>query len=173
MPSMSSMVLELICVRVCQELQTRIKALAQRHELSNAARLQKAAKMQVQIQQRLLRLAQHLHLLIPSLRSSSIRPEEEALRAALEEIDEEIRRPGGLSRLQGRLSELWAALNSVIAARQRIGKNGETSQWAVVDDEGLSQIAQVRWVIRFRLYLGHGTNIPSRSSWSNRRALPI
>ncbi|EIN14470.1 hypothetical protein PUNSTDRAFT_110559 [Punctularia strigosozonata HHB-11173 SS5] len=126
-----------------KELQTRIKALAQRHELSNSVRLQKAAKMQVQLQQRLLRLAQHLHLLIPSLRSSSIRPEEEALRAALEEIDEEIRRPGGLSRLQGRLSELWAALNSVLVARQRAGKNGDSSQWAVVDDEGLAQIAQI------------------------------
>ena len=78
-----------------QDLQTRIAALTQRHQLSNASRLQRASALQTQLTHRVLKLVQHLHLLIPALRSSALRPEEEALRAALEEIDEEVRRPGG------------------------------------------------------------------------------
>jgi len=92
----------------------------------------------------LLRLVQHLHLLIPALRSSSIRPEEEALRSALEEIDEEIRRPGGMGRMRGKLNELWALVGAVSAARERDGKGNDGAvEWAVVDDEGLAQIAQI------------------------------
>jgi nuclear pore complex protein Nup54 len=94
---------------------------------------------------RLLRLVQHLHLFIPALRSSSIRPEEEALRAALEEIDEEIRRPGGMGRMRGKLNELWALVGAVRATRERSRMSGTDGniEWAVVDDDGLARIAQV------------------------------
>ena len=90
---------------------------------------------------------QHLHLLIPTLRSSSIRPEEEALLAALEEIDEEIRRPGGMGRMRGKLNELWALIGAVKAARERDAKGVSDGnvEWAVVDEDGLAQIAQVRF----------------------------
>ena len=89
---------------------------------------------------------QHLHLLIPTLRSSSIRPEEEALRAILEEIDEEIRRPGGMGRMRGKLNELWALIGAVKAVRERDAKGVSDGnvEWAVVDEEGLAQIAQAR-----------------------------
>lgn len=85
--------------------------------------------------------------MIPTLRSSSIRPEEEALRAALEEIDEEIRRPGGMGRMRGKLNELWALIGAVKAVRERDAKGVSDGnvEWAVVDEEGLAQIAQVRF----------------------------
>lgn len=125
-----------------QELQTRIVALSQRHQLSNASRLHRAAALQTQLTHRVLKVVQHLHLLIPALRSSVIRPEEEALRAALEDIDQEIRRPGGIGRMRGKLNELWALVGAVNAARERDRKAGAV-EWAVVDDEGLGQIVQV------------------------------
>lgn len=96
----------------------------------------------MQLTHRVLRVVQHLHLLVPALRSSSIRPEEEALRAALEEIDEEIRRPGGMGKMRAKLNELWALVDAVRAARERIRQEG-TVEWAVVDEDGLAQIAQV------------------------------
>ena len=85
--------------------------------------------------------------MIPTLRSSSIRPEEEALRAALEEIDEEIRRPGGMGRMRGKLNELWALIGAVKAVRERDAKGVSDGnvEWAVVDEEGLAQIAQVHF----------------------------
>ena len=121
--------------------------MTQRHELSNTPRLHRATAQQTQLTHRLLRLVQHLHLLIPTLRSSSIRPEEEALRAALEEIDEEIRRPGGMGRMRGKLNELWALIGAVKAARERDAKGVSDGnvEWAVVDEEGLAQIAQVHF----------------------------
>ncbi|KZT26110.1 hypothetical protein NEOLEDRAFT_1155984 [Neolentinus lepideus HHB14362 ss-1] len=128
-----------------KELRTRIENLARRHELSNSSRIHRAAAVQAQITHQVLKLVRHLHLLIPTLRSSSIRPEEEALRAALEDIDTAIRRPGGLGRLKGKLNELWALIGAVNAARERDGKaraDGSVG-WAVVDEDGLNQIAQI------------------------------
>ena len=93
----------------------------------------------------MLRLVQHLHLLVPALRSSALRPEEEALRAALEDVDADVRRPGGAGpgRLRGKLNELWALVGAVTAARERDRRAGGV-EWAVVDEEGLAQIAKVR-----------------------------
>ena len=126
-----------------KEIRTRIQALAQKHEITNTARLTRAAAMQTQLNQRVMRVVQHLHLLIPTLRSSSIRAEEEALRASLEEIAEEIKRPGGLGKMRGKLNELWALIGALNAARGRDGKDNGRG-WAVVDEDGLTQIAQVR-----------------------------
>jgi nuclear pore complex protein Nup54 len=136
-----------------QELRKRIGTLAQRHELSNIPRLHRASAQQIQLTHRLLRLVQHLHLLIPTLRSSSIRPEEEALRTALEEIDDEIRRPGGMGRMRGKLNELWALIGAVKAVRERGVSDGNV-EWAVVDEEGLAQIAQVRFPCRMFRFCG-------------------
>ncbi|KAH7928348.1 hypothetical protein BV22DRAFT_1005127 [Leucogyrophana mollusca] len=128
-----------------KELKKRLESLSAVHQDSNSSRLQRAASLQSQISHRLLNLIQHLHLLIPSVRSSSIRPEEEALRTALEEIEEDIRRPGGMSKMRGKLNELWALVGAVNAARERGRKAGVDgpAEWAVVDEEGLKQIAQI------------------------------
>ena len=126
------------------ELKKRIAALSNAHSTTNAPRLQRALAVQTQLQQRLVRLVQHLHLLIPSVRSSSIRPEEESLRSTLESLEEEIRKPGGVGRLKGKLSELWAVIGAIEAARERERKSGEnTVEWAVVDSDGLQRLAQV------------------------------
>jgi len=131
-----------------KEIRARIERLSERHVLANAPRLQKLGSAQIQLSHRLLRLVQHLHLLIPALRSSSIRPEEEALRAALEEIDGELRRPGGMGRIVGKLNELWALVGAVNAMRGANSKgNTDGVEWAVVDEEGLNQIVQV-WPFR-------------------------
>ncbi|KZP17043.1 hypothetical protein FIBSPDRAFT_1047146 [Athelia psychrophila] len=123
-----------------KELRSRIEALSQRHSISNATRLSRASAIQTQITHRLLRLIQHLHLLIPALRSSAIRPEEEALRMRLEEIEEDVRR----GRLRGKLNELWAVVGALgnSARGSREGGGGGT-EWAVVDEEGLGQIAAI------------------------------
>ncbi|KAI0049497.1 hypothetical protein FA95DRAFT_1581713 [Auriscalpium vulgare] len=125
-----------------KEIRSRIEKLSERHELSNAARLNKAHTTQAQLTHRLLKLVQHLHLLIPSLRSSSIRPEEEALRAVLEEIDSEVRRPGGMGRIVGKLNELWALVGSLQAVRSN-SRGADGVEWAVVDEDGLGQIVQI------------------------------
>jgi len=115
--------------------------------------MQRASAQHAQLAHRVLKLVQHLHLLIPALRSSAIRPEEEALRASLEEIDEEMRKPGGGGggggRMRGKLNELWALVGAVHAARERSRKGAGAGaaevgvEWAVIDEEGLGQIAQV------------------------------
>ena len=64
--------------------------------------------MQTQLTQRIMRLTQRLHLLIPSIQSSGLRLEEEALRAKLEETEEEMRR----ARMKGLLNELWALIGA-------------------------------------------------------------
>ncbi|GJE93078.1 nucleoporin complex subunit 54-domain-containing protein [Phanerochaete sordida] len=142
-----------------KELKTRLEALSQRHAVTNLARLRRAQALQTQLTHRVLRLSQHLHLLVPALRSSSIRPAEEALRAALEELDEDVRRPGALGKMRAKLNELWALVDAVRAARERDRQEGAV-EWAVVDEDGLARIAQV--LAEEQAGLAHVTNILQR-----------
>lgn len=130
-----------------KELKSRISNLASSHSATNAPRLQRAAAVQTQLQQRLVRLVQHLHLLIPSVRSSSIRPEEDALRSMLESLDEEIRRPGGVGRLKGKLNELWAMIGAIETARERDQMKKDNVEWAVVDPEGLQKLTHASEIV--------------------------
>jgi len=125
------------------ELRARLEAVAQKHTLSTSLRAQKAAIAHTELKQRLTALVRHLHLLIPSVRSSSIRPEEEALRAALENVDDELKRPGGLGRMKGKLSDLWTAVGALAAVKQRANASEGSVEWAVVDEEGLNELAQI------------------------------
>ena len=131
-----------------KDLKGRIDALNEQHALSNVPRLHRASAQQTQIQQRLMRLIQHLHLLIPALRSSSIRPEEEQLRGRLEDIEEEIIRR---SRLKAKLNELWALLGAINASREGAKNVNSNGEWAVVDEEGMTQIAQV-WNVCIKFF---------------------
>ena len=72
--------------------------------------------------------------------------EEETLRSKLEEMEEELKR----SRIKGKLNEMWALLSAVGVFKERGRGDGQVGQgeWAVVDDEGLAQITQVRFFIR-------------------------
>ncbi|KAI0317359.1 nucleoporin complex subunit 54-domain-containing protein [Amylostereum chailletii] len=123
------------------EIRSRIEKLGDTHNLKNVARLRQATVVQAQLTHRLLSMVQHLHLLIPALRSSSIRPEEEALRVALEEIESEVRRPGGMGRLVGKLNELWALVGALNALKS--ANAGGRTEWTVVDEDGLNQIVQI------------------------------
>lgn len=106
--------------------------------MSNASRILRATALQTQLSQRVLHIIQHLHLLIPSVRSSALRPEEEALRGNLEDIDEDLRR----GRIKGRLNELWALIGAVGAGSEQAGVRSE-GDWAVVDEDGLFLIVQI------------------------------
>jgi nuclear pore complex protein Nup54 len=59
-------------------------------------------------------------------------------------MEEELKR----SRVKGKLNEMWALLGAVGAFMERgrgDGQGGGQGEWAVVDDEGLAQIPQVRF----------------------------
>ncbi|TFK32260.1 nucleoporin complex subunit 54-domain-containing protein, partial [Crucibulum laeve] len=120
-----------------KDLKSRVEDLNTRHSVSNSSRLLRAAAQQTQVTQRLMAFIQHLHLLIPAIRSSSIRPEEEELRGKLEELEDEIRR----GRMKGKLNELWALLGAVNASKER--SRTAAGEWAVVDEDGLAQLAQI------------------------------
>lgn len=132
-----------------QELKRRLQGLTATHTDTTLSRLHRALFQHTQLSQRLLGLVQHLHLLIPAVRSSSIRPEEEGLRVALEDMEEDLRRPGGMSKMRSKLNELWALVGAINAARERGKKAGGegTVEWTVVDEEGLKQITQVRHLV--------------------------
>ena len=123
-----------------KDIQSRLDALRNQHAVSNISRLLRATALQTQLTQRVMHLIQHLHLLIPSIRSSALRSEEEALRGKLEELEEELRR----GRIKGRLNELWALIGAIGAGGKRnSGGSGSEGEWAVVDEEGLAQVAQI------------------------------
>ncbi|KZS88025.1 hypothetical protein SISNIDRAFT_476134 [Sistotremastrum niveocremeum HHB9708] len=142
-----------------KELTKSLTSLSQKHVLQNTLLLQRIQSHQTTLTHRLLRLTQHLHLLIPSIRSSSIRPEEEALRSILESIEEELVLKGGQAgggvgggRMRGKLNELWGVVGNLQSVRERErrrdGKSstlggGSGTEWSVVDEGGFQQIVHV------------------------------
>lgn len=107
--------------------------------------MQRASVQQAQLAHRVLQFVRHLHLLLPSVRSSAIRPEEEELRAALESIEDELKHSGGSGRIRGKLNELWALVCAVSAAHERDRRLRPDSsvEWAVADQAGIEQITNV------------------------------
>ncbi|KAF8574049.1 hypothetical protein K439DRAFT_1373609 [Ramaria rubella] len=124
-----------------KELQSRLSTLSQTHLLSNTLRASRALQAHTLITHRLLRLVEHIHLLIPSLRSMAISPEEEALRAKLERLKDEMQRGLGSGAGRGRMNELWALLGAVKAAKE-VGTR-EGVKWKVVDEEGLERLSMI------------------------------
>ncbi|KDN52326.1 hypothetical protein K437DRAFT_254309 [Tilletiaria anomala UBC 951] len=149
---------------VCSE---RLKALERKHSLSNAVRHSAAAAKQTDIHHRLMALVRKCHLLIPSLRGTSIEPEEEKLRAQLEALEAEIEgtgydsegagtaaysilsRPVGATRIRASINELWAQIGALRAKRDAIVRATSGSaapgavEWAVVDQETLDQVVKI------------------------------
>jgi nuclear pore complex protein Nup54 len=119
------------------EMRTRIASLSDAHTLKNAPRLAAAVATQARLSTRLLSLARHLHLLIPSLRASALSSEEEALRVLLQELEGALRSGS----LVGKMNELWARTSALRAAQAGIG--ADRTQWAVVDEDGLAELVQV------------------------------
>lgn len=118
--------------------------MAQIHTLRIQPRVSELSQSQIELVNRIAKLIHHLHLFIPSVRSTSIRPDEEALRAQLEAIEAELRRPGGLGRVGGRIGELWGLVGRVRAQKEagRLSADRETG-WAVVDPAAFDEIKQV------------------------------
>ncbi|KIY43006.1 hypothetical protein FISHEDRAFT_27973, partial [Fistulina hepatica ATCC 64428] len=125
-------------------LKNRIADLVNSHSIKNYTRFQRAATMRRQLEQRILRLVQHLHILIPSVRASAIRPSEEELRLRLEALAEEMygsKEDGRKDRMRGKLNELWALVGALGAVNDHV-RNDE-ADWAVVDEDGLAQITSI------------------------------
>jgi nuclear pore complex protein Nup54 len=79
------------------------------------------------------------------------------LRAILDSLAAEIRGPGAgahqMGRLRARLNELWTLLGAAQAARERTKGGAGDGQWAVVDEDGLREIAQVSiYGVRFMFH---------------------
>lgn len=139
-----------------QEISTRLTSLSKSAHLSLSLRLSRAELLESQLSHRTLQLIKHLHLLIPTLRSSSIRRDEEALTLRLEALVAELE--GGRGKkgesLKGRMVELWGLLGEVKSERER-DRNaaGGREGWAVVDENAMNELATVRPCFSLRFYV--------------------
>lgn len=77
--------------------------------------------------------------------------------------------------MRGKLNELWALIGAVKAVRERDAKGVSDGnvEWAVVDEEGLAQIAQVRFPCCTGNFSSNLTTLLCRFCPSNRLAWPI
>ncbi|RKP09042.1 nucleoporin complex subunit 54-domain-containing protein, partial [Thamnocephalis sphaerospora] len=113
------------------ELRERLNKLRQAHDLHNAARLAESRRCQLALMQRVLDLMRSIHLLRSHGRS--LRPEEEALRSRLEELQQRLMRPG---QFRSRLQELAVLLERVAERRKLEGGQA----WSVTDATRLSRM---------------------------------
>ena len=120
--------------QLLKDIKSRTGSLATQHINSNSSRFLRAMAAQTQSSQKLSKIVQNIYLLLPNVRSSPISPEEERLGAALEEIEDELKK----GRMKGKINELWAYLSTVQGCA-----GTETEEWAVVDEDGFAQLTQV------------------------------
>lgn len=136
------------------ELSTRLSSLSSKHSLSNSVRLEAISRRQTTLHHRLVGIARKSHLLIPALRGRSVTAEEDRLRVTLEACEAELEAVGGGSlgsrsgaahgRLRARVNELWAQLGAIKAKKEAVGRDvGDATEWAVVDENGLEDVAKV------------------------------
>jgi nuclear pore complex protein Nup54 len=130
-----------------QEISARLAALSKSSHMSLSLRLSRAELLETQLSHRTLQLIKHLHLLIPTLRSSSIRRDEEVLTQRLEALVGQLE--GGRGRkgesLKGRMVELWGLLGEVKSERDRDrSAAGGREGWAIVDENAMNELATVR-----------------------------
>ena len=126
--------------------------LSTKHTLTILPLALKLSHSHAQLAARLTALIHHLHLFIPSLRGASLRPEEEALRAKLEALEEDVRgRSDALGRAGGRTAELWGVVGRVKAQKEAglLHGTGERGGWAVVDPAAFEEIKAVRKLVDF------------------------
>jgi nuclear pore complex protein Nup54 len=141
----------------------RISALEQKHSLSDSVRTSAAMKRQTALHHRIVSIARKSHVLIPSLRGTSVTKEEEALRSKLEACEAELESAGGSEggglggsggvggagatngRLRARVNELWSMLGAVKTRREMLEQEGRkpSVEWAVVDERGVEEVANV------------------------------
>ncbi|KAF5370012.1 hypothetical protein D9758_001369 [Tetrapyrgos nigripes] len=134
------------------ELKDRLQSLTTHHTTTTVPKLQQYSALQTQLMHRLLKLVTHLHLFIPSVRSSAFGENEEMLRSALEEAAAEVglngsngegRRVRG-GKINSKLGELWAVISQLKAREESLAASmGTAGEWKVVDEEGLARITQI------------------------------
>ena len=80
-----------------------------------------------------------------------------------------------MGRMRGKLNELWALIGAVKAVRERDAKGVSDGnvEWAVVDEDGLAQIAQVRFPLLHSCHSSGNLTASFRFWPSNRQAWPI
>ncbi|GAA5957072.1 hypothetical protein JCM21900_000784 [Sporobolomyces salmonicolor] len=114
------------------EVHTHLDSLASTHSLTTSLRTLRAQQNATALASRLLTLVAKASALSPS-RNSSVKREEEELRIALEGIK------GEVERVRGRANEMWAGVGALKARKME----GEATEWAVADEEGLKKILEI------------------------------
>lgn len=133
-----------------QELSKVVSDLSTKHTISTSVRLVRAATQHSQLTSRLLKLISHLHLLVTPPRGRSIRPEEEALKVALEDVEFQLNHShansaASSSSALSKINEMWALISIIKSRRERERREGGGGNqgWAVVDEGGVREVQKV------------------------------
>lgn len=116
-----------------------MNALTRQTTLQTSLRAQEISHRLTTLSHRLLSVLVNSPLLIPTLRSTPIRREEEQLHEQLEALSQDLDGPGGMGRVKGRVNELWAVVGALRARRERGGKR---EGWGM-EDSALEELAGV------------------------------
>ncbi|TIA97732.1 hypothetical protein E3P96_03333 [Wallemia ichthyophaga] len=120
------------------ELQEKLRKMLLNTSLDHSPRLQRAAVMHAQLSARILKIVKRLHLLLPNLRASGIKLEEEKLSTEYEHINNTIQK----ARIGGRVNESWALVGA-LKSRKEEGTASKSAGWQVVDDDGMMELSDI------------------------------
>ncbi|KAL1917796.1 uncharacterized protein VTP21DRAFT_3630 [Calcarisporiella thermophila] len=119
-----------------KEIAEKLDKLRQKHHLDTSVKLEEQKRKHMDLAHRVLQLIKKVQIL--RNKGHSIRPDEEALRVRLENLQLQLRKP---PQFRGRVNELWAQLQMLKESRRLT--NGVENVYGGVDEEQLENMTKV------------------------------
>ncbi|KAK4512736.1 ubiquinol--cytochrome-c reductase subunit 6 [Mucor velutinosus] len=120
------------------EIETTIKEIQKKSQLETAVKLDEYKRKHMQAAQRVIKFLKYAQVL--RNKGLSITPDEEVMRARLENIQAQLQRS---EQFHGKLSQLWAQLQFIKESGRKYGKIDGVDEWDAVSEENMRGITKI------------------------------
>ncbi|GAN02045.1 nucleoporin nup44 [Mucor ambiguus] len=120
------------------EIETMIKEIQKKSQLETAVKLEEYKRKHMQAAQRVIKFLKYAQVL--RNKGLSITPDEEVMRARLENIQDQLQRS---EQFHGKLSQLWAQLQFIKESGRKYGKIDGVDEWDAVSEENMRGITKI------------------------------
>ncbi|KAF1800522.1 nucleoporin complex subunit 54-domain-containing protein [Mucor lusitanicus] len=120
------------------EIEAMIKEIQNKSQLETAVKLDEYKRKHMQAAQRVIKFLKYAQVL--RNKGLSITPDEEVMRARLENIQDQLQRS---EQFHGKLSQLWAQLQFIKESGRKYGKIDGVDEWDSVSEENMRGITKI------------------------------
>ncbi|KAI8339304.1 nucleoporin complex subunit 54-domain-containing protein [Blakeslea trispora] len=121
-----------------EEIRILLKEIQRKSQLETTRKIEEYKRTHMQTAQRLVTLLKYAQVL--RNKGLSITPDEEHMRARLEDIQDQLQRS---EQFHGKLSQLWAQLQLIKESGRKYGKIDGVDEWDTVSEDKMASITKI------------------------------